>query len=52
MARWKVRHDVADHSARPHRLNTSLTPWEEALVVELRRSLALPLDDIVEAMRR
>jgi transposase-like protein len=29
-----------------------MTPWEEALVVELRRSLALPLDDVVEAMRR
>jgi transposase-like protein len=52
VARWKARQDVADRSARPHRLNTSLTEWEEALVVELRRSLALPLDDIVEAMRR
>ena len=31
---------------------TSLIPWEEALVVELRRCLALPLDDITEAMRR
>ena len=52
VARWKARHDVTDRSTRPHRLNTSLTQWEEALVVELRRSLALPLDDIVEAMRR
>jgi Integrase core domain len=33
-------------------LELSLTPWEEALVIELRRSLALPLDDIVKAMRR
>jgi transposase InsO family protein len=52
VARWKARHDVADRSPRPHRLNTSLAPFEEALVVELRRSLALPLDDVVEAMRR
>ena len=29
-----------------------MTEWEEGLIVELRRSLALPLDDIVEAMRR
>jgi transposase InsO family protein len=29
-----------------------MTDWEEALIVELRRSLALPLDDITEAMRR
>ena len=37
---------------RPHRLATPITAWEEALIVELRRSLALPLDDLVEAMRR
>jgi transposase InsO family protein len=52
VARWKARHDGADRSTRPHRLNTRLTEWEEALVVELRRCLALPLDDITEAMRR
>jgi hypothetical protein len=52
VARWKARHDIIDRSTRPHRLNTSLTQWEETLVVELRRSLALALDDIVEAMRR
>jgi hypothetical protein len=52
VARWKARRDVGDRSARPHRLATTMTEWEEALIVELRRSLALPLDDIVEAMRR
>ena len=52
VARWKTRSNTTDRSPRPHRLNTSLTEWEEALVVELRRSLALPLDDIVETMRR
>jgi transposase InsO family protein len=52
VARWKSRQDVRDRSTRPHRLVTAMTPWEEALVVELRRSLALPLDDVVEAMRR
>jgi transposase-like protein len=52
VARWKARPDVTDRSTRPHRLSTSLTEWEEALVVELRRCLALPLDDIVETMRR
>jgi hypothetical protein len=29
-----------------------MSPWEEALVVELRRSLVLPLHDVLEAMRR
>ena len=52
VARWRARQDVADRSTRPHRLATPITEWEEGLIVELRRSLALPLDDIVEAMRR
>ena len=52
VARWKGRQDLVDRSTRPHRLSTALTDWEEALVIELRRSLALALDDIVEAMRR
>src|SRR6516164_2339266 len=52
VVRWKARQDVADRSTRPHRSATSISEWEEALIVELRRSLALPLDDIVEAMRR
>jgi len=52
VARWKARQEVVDRSTRPHRLATAITEWEEALIVELRRSLALPLDDIVEAMRR
>jgi transposase InsO family protein len=52
VARWKGRHDVGDRSTRPHRLATTISAWEEGLILELRRSLALPLDDIVEAMRR
>ena len=39
VARWKARQDVADRSTRPHRLATAITEWEEALIVELRRSL-------------
>jgi transposase InsO family protein len=52
VARWKARQDIADRSTRPHRLATTITEWEEALILELRRSLTLPLDDIVAAMRR
>ena len=52
VARWKSRQEIVDRSTRPHRLATTMTEWEEALIVELRRTLALPLDDIVEAMRR
>jgi len=52
VARWRGRRDVHDRSHVPHRLATTMSDWEEALCVELRRSLALPLDDITEAMRR
>jgi IS30 family transposase len=50
--RWKGRSSVADRSHTPHRLAISLSPPEEQLVVELRTRLSLPLDDIVEVMRR
>jgi transposase-like protein len=52
VARWKARSETADRSHRPHRLNTAITDCEENLIIELRRNLVLPLDDIVEAMRR
>lgn len=50
--RWRQRSQTSDRSHRPHRLTTTLTPQEECLAVELRRSLALSLDDIVEVLRR
>jgi transposase-like protein len=50
--RWRGRSTVADHSHTPKHLAISLSPVEEALVCELRTRLALPLDDIVEVMRR
>lgn len=34
-----------DLSHRPHKVSTTLTAMQEALVVELRRMLLLPLDD-------
>jgi IS30 family transposase len=50
--RWRCRNTVGDRSHRPKRLTTSLSAMEETLVCELRTSLQLPLDDIVEVMRR
>ena len=49
---WKSRRRSSTDPPRPHHLATAMTEWEEALIVELRRSLALALDDIVEATRR
>jgi transposase InsO family protein len=45
--RWRQRDDVQDRSHTPHRLQTTLTPAQEAVVVELRRLLLLPLDDLL-----
>lgn len=50
--RWRGRTGTADRSTQPHHLQTSLTASEEALIVELRCTLDLPLDDIVEVMQR
>ena len=50
--RWRRRSTTEDRSHQPHRLNTSLSPVEERVVVELRTTLDLSLDDIVEVMRR
>jgi transposase InsO family protein len=50
--RWRSRTTVGDRSHRPNRLMTSLSAMEETMVCELRTSLQLPLDDIVEVMQR
>jgi transposase-like protein len=50
--RWRGRSSTADHSHTPKRLQTKLLPLEETLTCELRTRLQLPLDDIVEVMRR
>lgn len=52
IARWRGRKDVRDRSHRPHRIATTMTPLEERLAIELRTSVGLPLDDIVEVLRR
>src|SRR5690625_1960125 len=49
--RWRQRDDVQDRSHTPHRLQTTLTPAQEAVVVELRRLLLLPLDDLLVVAR-
>ena len=50
--RWRERTTVADRSHTPKTLAISLSVMEEALVCELRARLQLPLDDVVEVMRR
>ena len=49
--KWKGREHAQDRSHRPHRLCTTLTETQELLAVELRRTLLLPLDDLLAVMR-
>ena len=49
--KWQRRDQVQDLSHRPHRLSTTLTLGQEAVVVELRRMLLLPLDDLLVVTR-
>ena len=49
--KWKHRDSPDDLSHRPHTLHTTLSPVQEAIAVELRRLLFLPLDDLLAVVR-
>ena len=49
--KWKHRDSPDDRSHRPHKLNTTLSPVQEAIAVELRCLLLLPLDDLLVIVR-
>ena len=49
--KWRTREGMQDRSHCPHTLNTTLTPGQELLVIELRRMLRLPLDDLLVLVR-
>lgn len=49
--KWKSRDSQHDLSNRPHKLCTTLTPAQEAIVVELRCLTLLPLDDLMAVVR-
>ncbi len=49
--KWQGREDVVDRSHRPHTLQTTLTPLQEYVVVALRTTLLLPLDDLFTVTR-
>lgn len=49
--KWKKRDVFTDRSHTAHRLQTTLTPVQEAIAVELRRTLLLPLDDLLAVTR-
>ena len=49
--KWQGRDDPNDRSHRPHKLSTTLSARQEAIVVELRKTLLLPLDDLLVVVR-
>lgn len=49
--KWKKREVFTDRSHTAHHLQTTLTPAQEAIVVELRKTLLLPLDDLLAVTR-
>jgi len=49
--RWRGRVSFEDRSHTAHQLATTLPPAQEAVAVELRRMLLLPLDDLLAVTR-
>ena len=49
--KWKSRTSPHDLSHTAHKLQTTLSPAQELVVVELRRTLLLPLDDLLRVTR-
>ena len=49
--KWKACDSTADRFHTAHRLQTTLTPAQETVAVELRRTLLLPLDDLLAVVR-
>ena len=49
--KWRHRDNVEDRSHTPHRLQTTLTPAQEAVAVSLRKTLLISLDDLLAVVR-
>jgi len=49
--KWQQREDPQDRSHRPHKLWTTLSAAQESVVGILRRTLLVPLDDLLVVVR-
>ena len=49
--KWRKRDSVEDRSHTPHKLQTTLTPAQEAVAVALRKTLLVSLDDLLAVVR-
>jgi len=50
--KWRTRESVIDKSHAPKHLNTTLSPAQEYVVVELRTRLLLSLDELLEVCKQ
>ncbi len=50
ISKWRNRENLEDKSSRPHKITYVLTALEQALVVSIRKSTWLSLDEIWEIM--
>lgn len=50
ISKWKNRDFVQDASSRPKSINYALTDLETALIISIRRSSWLPLDEVFEIL--
>ncbi len=51
LRKWLSRTDFQDRSPTAHHLQTTLTPAQETIVVHLRKTLRLSLDDLLAVTR-
>jgi len=49
--KWRERESTQDRSHRPDTLHCTLNPAQEAVAMEIRRTLWLPLDDLLVVVR-
>ena len=49
--KWRHSSTVLDRSHNPHRLQTTLTPAQEAVAVSLRKNLQVSLDNLLAVVR-
>ena len=49
--KWRKRYSVEDRSRTPHRLQMTLTPAQEVVAAELRKTHQVSLDDLLAVVR-
>jgi transposase InsO family protein len=50
--KWKKRDDFKDRSHRPHKIDSTLSCEQELIVTDLRKTLLLPLDDLLAITKK